>query len=137
MDKGIKLRLIWEDVHLLQITLSAWNGEFGGSTEMYLSHGELIEAASVLEGFPQSPKDERTLKLGDFRPDGFGGTDLRFYIKDLAGHPWVKASLHTKDHDQTVTLHAPFELAALDSFVSEMKKIEDEMYSTAFLKTNQ
>ena len=78
MDKGIKLRLIWEDVHLFQITFSVWNGEFGGFTEMYLSHGELIEAASVLEGFPQSSTDERKLKLGDFRPDGFGGAALRF-----------------------------------------------------------
>jgi hypothetical protein len=137
MDKGIKLRLLWTDTDILKITFSVWNGEFGGFTEMYLSHGELIEAGSLLEGFPQSPKDERKLKLGDFRPDGFGGAALRLYIKDLVGHPYVEVSLHTEDHEQTVTLHAPFELAALDNFASEMKKIEDEMDSTAFLRTNQ
>jgi hypothetical protein len=137
MDKGIGLRLIWEDTDMLEISFSAWNGEFGGVTKMYLEHGRLIEAASLLEGFPQSPKDERKLKLGDFRPDGLGGASLRLYIKDLAGHPWVEVSLHTEDHGHTVTLHAPFELAALDDFVSEMKKIEEEMYSTAFLQTSQ
>jgi hypothetical protein len=137
MDKGIRLRLIWEDTDMLEITFSAWNGEFGGVTKMYLEHGRLIEAASLLEGFPQSPKDERKLKLGDFRPDGFGGAALRLYIKDLAGHPYVEVLLHTEGHAQTVTLNAPFELAALDRFVSEMKKIEDEMDSTALLKTNQ
>jgi len=137
MDKGIRLRLIWEDTDMLEITFSAWNGEFGGVTKMYLEHGRLIEAVSLFEGFPQSPQDERKLMLGDFRPDGFGGATLRLYTKDLAGHPYVEVSLHTEDHEQTVTLHAPFELAALDSFVSEMEKIEDEMYSTAFLRTYQ
>lgn len=137
MDKGIRLRFIWEDTDILEITFSAWNGEFGGVTKMYLEHGKLIEIASSLEGFPQSSKDERKFKLGDFRADGFGGATLRFYIKDLAGHPWVEASLHTENHDQTVTLQAPLELAALDSFVSEVKKIEDEVDSTAFLRTNQ
>jgi len=137
MDKGIKLRLIWEDTDMLEITFSAWNGEFGGVTKMYLEHGRLTEMVSLLEGFPQSPKDERKLKLGDFRPDGFGGAALRFYVKDLAGHPYVEVSLHTEDHEQTVTLHAPFELAALDNFANDMKKIEDEMDSTAFLRTNQ
>ena len=140
MEKGIRFKLVWEDSDLLEIALFAWNGEFGGLAHMYLGHGELVEIAKSLGGFPQSSKDERRIEMGDFNSASFGGAILRFYTKDMAGHAAVEISLHAgahrAGHVQTVTLHAPLEAAALDDFVTELRKLEDQVGSTAFLKTN-
>jgi hypothetical protein len=140
MEQGIRFKLIWEDNDLLEIALSAWNGEFGGIAKIYVGHGELVEMAKSLGGFPLANPDDRKFDLGDLSLDGLGGASLRFYTKDMAGHSMVEISIiagsHFPGHVQTVTLRAPIEAAAVDDFVVELIKIENQLDSTAFLKTN-
>jgi hypothetical protein len=139
VEQGIRFKWIWEDFDLLEVVISAWNGEFGGAVQMYLGHGELVEAAQALEGFPCSTKDERRIALGDVNNLGDQASAiLHFYIKDLAGHAVVELNLTTGSYPrplQKVTLRASLEAAAMDTFVADLKKIEDQMDSTAFLRT--
>jgi hypothetical protein len=138
MEQGIRFRLIWADNDLLEIVLSAWNGEFAGVAKIYVGHGELVEMAKSLHGFPQTNPDDRRFDLGDMNPDGLGGASVRFYTKDMAGHPAVEISIiagsHLPGHVQAVTLRAPIEAAAVDDFVTELTKIENQLDSTAFLR---
>ena len=138
MEQGIRFKLIWEDSDMVEIVISAWNGEFGGTTKMYLGHGVLAGAAQTLEGFPGLAKDERRVALGDVNSDDQASAVLNFYINDLAGHAVVEMNLSTGSYPrplQKVTLRAPLEAAAVDIFVADLKKIEEQMYSTAFLQT--
>src|ERR1700760_196049 len=90
MEQGIRFKLIWEDNDLLEIVLSAWNGEFGGIAKIYVGHGELVEMAKSLHGFPQTNPDDRKFDLGDLNPNGLGGAAVRFYTKNMAGHAAVE-----------------------------------------------
>jgi hypothetical protein len=141
MEKGIRFKSIWEDSDLLEIVLSAWNGEFGGMAKIYLGHGELREMAKFLQGFPQTNPDDRRFDLGDLNPDGLGGASLRFYMKDMAGHAAVEVSMiagsHLPGDFQTVTLRAQIEAAAVDDFVMGLTKIENQLHSTAFLRIDR
>ena len=141
MEKGIRFKSIWEDSDLLEIVLSAWNGEFGGTAKIYLGHGELMEMAKALKGFPQTNPDARKFDLGDLNPDGLGGASLRFYMKDMAGHAAVEVSMIAGSHlprdFQTVTLRAQIEAAAVDDFVMGLTKIENQLHSTAFLRIDR
>jgi hypothetical protein len=141
MEKGIRFKSIWEDSDLLEIALSAWNGEFGGTAKIYLGHGELMEMAKALKGFPQTNPDARKFDLGDLNPDGLGGASLRFYMKDMAGHAAVEVSMiagsHLPGDFQTVTLRAQIEAAAVDDFVMGLTKIENQLHSTAFLRIDR
>ena len=138
MEQGIRFKLIWADNDLLEIVLSAWNGEFAGVAKIYVGHGELVEMAKSLHGFPQTNPDDRKFDLGDLDPNGLGGATLRFYTKNMAGHAAVEISIiagsHLPGKVQTVTLRAPIEAAAVDGFVAELAKIENQLDSTAFLR---
>ncbi|MBS1800967.1 MAG: hypothetical protein JSS95_14220 [Acidobacteria bacterium] len=139
MDRGLLLKLIWKDNDMVEARLSSWNGEFGGTADIYLSYGVLPEMAHVFDGFPQRPSDVREFILGDLDGAGCGGASVRLHKIDLAGHMAVTLTVLTGTRNganQTVTLHAPIEAAAVDNFVAELKKIDDEVGPTAFLRFN-
>jgi len=137
MERGVLLKLIWKDNDMVEARLSSWNGEFGGTADIYLSYGALTEIAQILDGFPERPTDVREFMLGDFDSDGCGGASVRLHKIDLAGHLAITLTVLTgtrRGANQTVTLHAPIEAAAVDNFVAELRKIDDEIGPTAFLR---
>jgi len=83
--------------NIVEVRLSAWNGLFGGSANIYAAIGELSESAQKLTGFPRNPSDKRILEFGAFAPKAAGGAaTLSFYCVDSAGHASVE-----KDRIQT------------------------------------
>ncbi len=139
MYVGFEFQLVWHADDVLNLSVSAWNGAFGGLAEIYEGIGDLREAATQLRGFPQSPADIREVVFGNFdRKCAAGGVRMRFHCVDGAGHAYVEATIDSNYQSggtvQTVVLAMPVEAAAVDRFVDELERLEDERRGAAHLK---
>jgi hypothetical protein len=141
MDTGVRIGVLWNDADMFEVRLSAWNGLFGGSANIYISIGGLAESSEKLKGFPRNPSDKRALDFGAFGPQAAGGAaTMNFYCGDSAGHASVEVRIES-DHcgeipAQSVLLIAAVEPAAVDSFVADLRRLEADQQGTAFLRTS-
>ena len=139
MEQELIVKLIWKDADIVEARMSAWNGQFGGTVDMYLGYGVLGEFAEALDGFPRTAGDKRDFQLGDLDNDGSGGALLSLHTVDLAGHIAATLTLVTGTRlgpNQEVTLQSSIEAAAVDRFVSELWTMCDEVGSVALLRFN-
>jgi hypothetical protein len=136
MEVGIEFQLIWHDNDVLNLRVSAWNGDFGGVAEIYEGVGDLHVAASNLRGFPNNPSDRREIVFD--RKCAAAGVSMRFHCVNGAGHAYVEASVDSNYQRggtiQTVVLAMPVEAAAVDIFVRELARLESDRSGTAFLR---
>lgn len=141
MDAGVRFEVLWNDADIFEVRVSAQNGLFSGSANIYLGIGELAESAENLTGFPSNPSDKRTLDFEAFGPQvASGAVTLSFYCVDSAGHASVEVKIES-DHRgkipaQSVQLIAAVEAAAVDSFVSDLRRLEPDQRGTALLRTS-
>lgn len=139
MDSGFRFEVLYEDDDVLKIRVSAWNGAFGGSVDVYVGLAALGEAAEKLRGFPHHPSDARELLLGAFGPEVAGGAlKMRFYCADAAGHAWIEAKLESdtlpNSPVQCVNMSMPVEAVAIDSFLDELRRIDKRKAEIARLE---
>ena len=138
MNIGIRFQTIWYDQDVVKLRVSAWNGDFGGVADIYEGIGDLHKAATQLQGFPRNPSDTRELIFGTFdRKCAGGGVSMRFHCTDSAGHAHVEtridSSVLSGGTFQTVLLALPIEATAVDLFVRELQRMEEDRSSTAHL----
>ena len=50
---GFRLEVIYADVDIIELRVSAWNGAFGGATDLYVAVDGLSKIATELAGFPK------------------------------------------------------------------------------------
>jgi hypothetical protein len=136
---GFQFTVIWFDEGSIQLCVSAWNGTFGGTAEVYEALGKLENAAGSLIGFPLNPSDKREIIFGNFdRKWAGGGVRMRFHCVDGAGHAYVEAAIDSKYESggtvQTVLLSMPVEAAAIDAFVQGLQAVGINRAGTAYLK---
>ena len=134
-----QFRVIWHDRDVIQLCVSAWNGTFGGTAEIYEAIGDLEKAAAKLRGFPRSPSDRREITFGNFdRKCAGGGVKMRFHCIDNAGHAWVETIIDSNHESggtlQTVLLSMALEATAIDTFVQELCTVGENRAGTAHLK---
>jgi hypothetical protein len=139
MFVGFQFTVIWFDEDVIQLCVSAWNGTFGGTADIYEAIGDVEETAGNLVGFPRNPSDEREIIFGNFdRNCAGGGVRMRFHCVDGAGHAYVEASIDSKYDSggtvQTVLLSMPVEATAIDVFVQELQAVGTNRAGTAHLK---
>jgi hypothetical protein len=136
---GFQFQANWFDSDLIQLRISAWNGTFGGTADIYEAIGDLEEAAAQLRGFPRDPSDRRELIFGNFdRKCAGGGVRMRFHCIGGAGHSYVEATIDSNSESagtiQTAVLSISVEAAAIDVFVRELEAVGANRAGTAFLK---
>ena len=137
---GFQFEVIYEDAHLLEVRISAWNGAFGGVADVYVGLDQLKETATRLLGFPTHPSDVREATFGAFGPKSAPGrrVSMRFYCADKSGHAYVDSTIES-DYNaagkiQSVTLSLPVEAAAVDSFVEDLRQTGADRRGVAFLQ---
>ena len=141
VDAGLRFAVLWSDADVVKVRASAWNGQFGGAAEVYVGIGGLAEAAQNLDGFPRSLSDRRQLQFGEFgRATAGGAATMHFYCRDSAGHVLVEVRMESdrigEIPAQTVFLVAVVEPAAIDSFVADLRRLEQDHRGTAYLRTS-
>ena len=139
MDRCIQLSYRYHDVDVVELKVSAWNGSFGGSTCLYVGQGELAGTATLLAGFPVTLSDRREITFGAFGPESAGGaTNLKLSCIDGAGHcrmhVTIEADYALRDSlAERVEMLCGFEPAALDEFVSQLRKLNSSLTGSAVL----
>jgi hypothetical protein len=136
---GFQFQANWSDSDMIQLCISAWNGMFGGTADVYEATGDLEKAAASLRGFPRDPSDKRELIFGNFdRNCAGGGVRMRFHCVGGAGRSYVEATIDSNYQSagtiQTAILSMPVEAAAIDVFVRELQAVGANRTGTAFLK---
>jgi hypothetical protein len=52
-DSKLSIELVWEDVHLEELCITASNGEYCGSAKVYFAQGDVAALAETIRGFPK------------------------------------------------------------------------------------
>ena len=140
MERCVRLSDRYHDVDLLELSASAWNGEFGGAIRLYVGRSALGDTADALTGFPTNVEDKREVMFGSFGPESGGGAlSLHLSCIDRAGHCQLRLELESdplyrEAPLERVELIAAFEPVALDSFVDQMKAMDSSLSGSAALQ---
>ncbi|MGA9667926.1 MAG: hypothetical protein WBQ94_01890 [Terracidiphilus sp.] len=142
MDPEIRFQVMWGGANVFGVRFSAWNGAFGGSTDILLPIGSLSDAAAKLDGFPRDPSDSRELVFGPFNEGSQGEiVRVRFFCRDSAGHAMIRANMESEPDEtgstQSVVLSASVEASAVDLFVAQLRGLETWQNHAAILRINQ
>ena len=140
MERCVRLSYRYHDADLVELTAYAWSGTFGGTTRLYVGHGELASASDALTGFPANLDDEREVTFGAFgRDSGAGAVALKLTCIDRAGHCALHVTLESdpllRDSPlDRVELCGAVEPAALNRFVDQMKILNTSLGGSAVLQ---
>jgi hypothetical protein len=138
MSAGLRVSYLWHDNDVLEVRIAAENSEFRGSAAVYVGTGELIAAATKLQGFPRDPSDKRDVTFGAFGSQSAGGgASLTFYCRDMAGHATCAVVIESGyTNPRTIanaTLCVDFDPACLDDFLAQLRRIENQHGGSAFM----
>ena len=139
MNSGLRIEVIYSDPDLVELALTAGNGEFAARTELYESHTACSELAAALDAFPADAKDRRTHQFGTFKP-GTGGGGARFELKQRDPHGHWLMMVHMRagdpgDHGDEATLSLSVEPAGVDLFIAAMRLVSTDVGSSAQLES--
>jgi hypothetical protein len=130
----LRLKVIWRDVDVINLRVSAANDRFAGQTRLYTTSAELARMASELAGFPRSAGDQRVFKLG--AGDTSNAVSLAFHSTDSLGHAVVTVSLLDREEmGESAVVVASAEAALVDRFIEEVDNIGRDCRGTANLES--
>lgn len=91
----------YEEPHLLQLEISASNGQFSGNTDFYCDADELGEIGRALRAFPAKIGDEYVYTYGSDDPTGraYRLLVLRAYTTDCLGHCALQIAINTNSKE--------------------------------------
>src|SRR4051812_16744284 len=91
---GLELRVDDVDADYVLVTVSAADGMFAGTTQLYSGESAVEELARGLAGFPRDATDTRDVVLGARSPQIAGGwVRLLARCVDRAGHVLIEVSI--------------------------------------------
>jgi hypothetical protein len=144
MEPGLSIKFLWHDTDVVEVTISASNGAFGGSGAAYINRDDPRNAAAILDGFPRTPDDKRDLRFGTMDPQfAGGGATLRFFCIDGSGHSVVEVHIAAGAEPisnrwcrpaQSAHFFADVEAAAIDNFVRELNAFDPYESGSALLR---
>jgi len=138
MKPALEFKIVWKDEteDLLELRVSATNGNFSGAAKLYTQHGVGKRIAREIEGFPKSPKDVRVIEIGTFDPQiAGGGIKLRLFCTDGSGHSEMEVRIQSKfGHREESSFLAKIESVAIDDFVNQLAAWGDRVGDDAYLR---
>ena len=142
MDKDklksfLELKLIWKDDHMFELLVTASNGRYFGTTEVYDTTETLSKFAQTLTGFPN---DNKNLLYEAGFQDGYAFFSMNFYCIDNAGHIGVEINLEDNvatefrnEEKNKIKLEIIVEPNAIDNFQKELSQLAIKQEGVAIL----
>jgi len=135
----LSIDLVWEDVDLEELRISAHNGCYCGTAKAYFAQGDVGILADSIRGFPKIVSQQEVFQGGS---EELGSSaQLVFRCIDGSGHPAVIVSLveavDVNDRPprlNRVELELRFEAYALDEFCRELDSIARRESNRAVLR---
>jgi hypothetical protein len=137
-DPKLSIELIWEDVDLEELCITASNGQYCGTARVYFAQGDIAALAKTIQGFPKAVSQVEVFEGG--QADG-ARAKLVFRCIDQLGHAVVRVSLVEFAYDNAqlpimndVNLEMRFEPWALDQFCKELEGVGKRVRKFAILR---
>jgi hypothetical protein len=135
----LSIELIWEDLHMEKLRISANNGSYCGVSEVYFSKGQAAELLKSIRAFPTTTAHIVSLDSGSEESGAMAR--LVFSCIDGSGHSVVSVTLAQPIDESArpgvknrVELELAFEPASLDEFCQQLKAIATRASTTAILR---
>jgi hypothetical protein len=132
----LTIELVWEDVDVEELLISASNGRYAGTARVYFVHGDIEDLANRIRGFPLNVS-QVVYFSGDQRD---ASAHLTFHCVDGAGHASATISLAQAYQSyskptlkERVEFDMPFEASALDAFWYELTQVAKRITQRAVL----
>jgi hypothetical protein len=128
IERGVSIRVEWEDEGSLELLVTAAHERFVGRIRIYSWGEQVAEAARSLAGFPASVEDARELEFGTTRPEYANGcVRCVFRCSGGSGRAFVVVTLLSREKvegiQENATIVMPVEASAVDTFVRELESI--------------
>ena len=135
----LKLKIIWKDDEMFELQVTASNGRFLGTTEVYDQSEPLYDFANSLLGFPRTSGSVLLHETGE--KDSYAYFAMKFYAIDSVGHLGVQVTLEsnvptkyrTEEKDK-LTLEILTEPSLLDNFVKSLLTLAKDEEGEAILE---
>jgi hypothetical protein len=134
----LSIELIWEDVELEELCITASNGVYCGSARVYFARGDIAAFANTIQGFPKAVTQVEVFEGGQ---DDGPRVKLLFRCIDQSGHLVVRVSLVEFAYENAqlpimndVNLELRFEASALDQFCKELEGVGNRTRKLAILR---
>jgi hypothetical protein len=126
MDRGVIVKHIWEDEHLVEFECTVDTGVFCGTATCYTAHGKLATFAGALRRFATA--FEGTAIFSAARADGTKAVTIEIRAVDHAKHTVAAVKLVTDrgfrpDDVARLEVQFPIEAAAIDAFLRELGNV--------------
>jgi hypothetical protein len=133
----LELKVIWKDDDMFEMSISAFNGDFYGKTEVYEQSKPLSEFAKSLIAYP---KDQKCLFYEGGKKDCYAYFSMKYYPIGVNGIVGVEVCLernvateYRKEEKDKLKLEIIVEPAAIDYFQKELLRLAEKEEGTATL----
>jgi hypothetical protein len=123
-NRFLKLKIIWKDDDMFELEISANNGRYSGTTEVYEQKEPLLNFANRLDSFPNKQK---VLVHSIGEKDGYSFFEMKFYQLDPTGKVGVLIALeenvsttYRPEEKHKLTMELLVEPNAIDQFQKEL-----------------
>lgn len=134
----LQLKIIWKDDHMVELSVTATNGRYLGTTEVYDISQSLEDFAKSLVGYPGK---EKVLFFEAGQKNGYSYFGVKIYLINNSGHVGVEVNLeeNKSEHNSRqaekdkVKLEIIVEPSAIDNFQRELMQLAMKEEGTATL----
>lgn len=133
----LELKVIWRDDDMFELKVTASNGRYFGTTEIYDTSDSLTNFAKSLIGYPA---DNKELLHEAGQKNSYAYFGMKFYCIDNAGHVGVQVNLeenvatqYRKEEKDKLTLEILVEPNAIDNFQKQLLQLAIKQDGTATL----
>lgn len=133
----LELQIVWKDDDMFELKITASNGRYFGTTEVYDTNETLSKFAQTLIEFPNNNKN---LLHEAGSKDGYAYFSMNFYCIDNAGHIGVEINLEENvstefrhEIKDKIKLEIIAEPNAIDYFQKELSQLATKQEGVAIL----
>jgi hypothetical protein len=94
-NHSVQFRVIYEDPHLIDLSVLVVHGEWSAESTAYVSQSFLAESGRSILGWVEAPTEPLVIEAG--ADTGVGWIVLQFYTIDLARHARCAITLATRN----------------------------------------
>jgi len=133
----LKLQVVRKDEHMFKLKVTASNGRYFGTTDVYDKSEPILKFAHTLTGFPHDNSD---LLYESGVEKGYASFSMHFYCIDNAKHIGVEVNLEDKirsefSHEEKnkIQLEIIVEPKAINNFQKELSQLAAKREGIAIL----
>jgi hypothetical protein len=138
-DHFLKLRVIYEDLHLIELGIQVVHGGWSAVSTAYVSHSFLNDTANAILPWVEAPSESLYIEAG--ADTGIGWMVLQFYTINKAGHTRCAITLatHTRTDEprpaetSRFAIELPTELGLIERFARQCIALGSDLKGEARL----